>query len=395
MVVVVDREAPEVVVAQQRFLTLRSELRQLAGWLGELGVEQVVMESTAQYWWPVWLELEGRFGLHLAQAWSNRAPGGRKTDFGDACRLARRFVSGDLRFSFVPDAEQRSWRRLSRTWKSLGEQVVEIRNEMEAVLEEGQIKLSTVLSDLLGLSGRRVLQALAEGVTDVEALAKLFDARVRASEAARRDAVDGRLAGAHRLVLKQHLERIAMIERQQEELEQELKKQLAPYEDEVRRLTKVPGINVLGAHHLMAEIGPRMKAFATAGQLASWAGVCPGRQESAERSRSDRSPKGNRFVRALVCQIAHAAARTKGSHWQDLYQRWTKRMPGPKALWAVAHRMLRLVWKVLALGVEYQEQGPRRMDLAALTARMKRLQREFLRHGYEVSVTTTHVESRV
>ncbi len=136
MVVVVSPEDARVVIASERFATCRSGLRQLASWLRGHEVGPVVMESTAQYWWPVWLELEKQFELYLAQARSNSAPRGRKTDFGDACRLARRFASGDLCFSFVPKAEQRGWRRLARTWKSLGEQIVEIRNEMEALLEE-------------------------------------------------------------------------------------------------------------------------------------------------------------------------------------------------------------------------------------------------------------------
>lgn len=393
MVVVVSREAPEVVVAQHRFLTTRSELRKLSSWLGEQGVDELVMESTAQYWWPIWVELEDQFALHLAQARSNKAPRGRKTDFGDACRLARRFVSGDLSFSFVPGVEQRSWRRLARTWKSLGEQIVEIRNEIEALLEEGQIKLATVVSDMLGVSGRRVLQALADGETNLDELVGKFHHRVRASKAQRRDALDGRLPAAHRLVLKQHLERIAMLERQQGEMEQELTQQLKPHEEQVRRLTKVPGINVVAGQHLLAEIGPHVAAFPTPGQFASWAGACPGRQESAGESRSNRSPKGNRYVRALLCQIAHAATRTKGSYWESLYQRWVRRMPATKALWAVAHRMLRLIWKLLATGVDYEERGPRQLDPARLAARMKRLRTEFRRHGYEVTFQPAHGES--
>lgn len=393
MVVVVRQEAPAVVVAQERFLTTRSETRQLAQWLHGHQVQSVVMESTAQYWWPVWVELEEQFALHLAQARSNKAPRGRKTDFGDACRLARRFYSGDLCFSFVPGVEQRSWRRLARTWKSLGEQIVEIRNEIEALLEEGQIKLTMVVSDLLGVSGRRVLQALADGETNLDELAGQFNHRVRASEAQRRDALDGRLPAAHRLVLKQHLERIGMLDRQREELEQELTRQMKPVEEQVRRLAKVPGINVVAAQHLLAEIGARMEAFPTAGQLASWAGLCPGRQESAGESKSDGSPKGNRFVRGLVCQVAHAASRTKGSYWESLYQRWVRRMAPAKALWAVAHRLLRLIWKLLGQAVEYEERGPRQLDATRLKARMKRLRMEFRRHGYEVSFTPAHGES--
>ena len=171
MVVIRDSGEEQAPEKRRKFLTTRSGLRELAGWLVQEQVGAVVMESTAQYWWPVWLELESQCSMGLAQARSNAAPHGRKTDFGDARRLARRFFSQDLRYSFVPAPEQRAWRRLTRTWKSLGEQIVEIRNEIEAMLEEGQVKLSGYLSDLIGKTGRRMLRALAEGAADPVAIA--------------------------------------------------------------------------------------------------------------------------------------------------------------------------------------------------------------------------------
>jgi transposase len=160
-----------------------------------------------------------------------------------------------------------------------------------------------------------------------------------------------------------------------------------------RRLAKVPGINVVAAQHLLAGIGARMEAIPTARQLASWAGLCPGRQESAGESKSDGSPKGNRFVRGLVRHLAHSASQTKGSYWESPYQRWVRRMPPAKALWAVAHRLSRLIWKLLGQAVEYEERGPRQLDAARPKARMKRLRTEFRRHRYEVSFTPAHGES--
>jgi transposase len=385
VVIVIDESAPSEVIAERTFLNSRSGARQLSEWLRGHKVTAVVMESTAQYWWPVWVELEADFQLYLAQARSNKGAHGRKTDRGDACRLARRWASGDLRLSFVPEQAQRSWRRLARTWKSLGEQIVEIRNEIEAVLEEGQIKLAVVVTDLLGVSGRRVLAALAAGSDNASELADLFNKGVRASRERRIDALDGRLAESHRLVLRQHLVRIDLLERQRAELEAELTRQLAPWREQVRRLAQVPGINVIAAHHLIAEIGARAEAFPSAPQLASWAGVCPGREESAGESRSDRSPKGNRFVRGLICQIAHAASRTRGSFWEGLYQSLVRRMPANKALWAVAHRILKLIWKLLAEGIEYSERGPRRLDSTRLAKRMRALRLEFQRHGYQIT----------
>lgn len=394
LVVVVARAgAAEAPLAEGKFPATRAGLAALKQWLRECGTEAVVMESTAQYWWPVWLELEQDWPLHLAQARSNAAAYGRKTDFQDAARLVRRFFSGDLRMSFVPKPEQRAWRRLARTWKSLGEQIVEARNEIEALLEEGQIKLSCLLSDLLGVSGRRILRALAEGSMDPAALAQMFDRRVRASQQERIDALSGHLPPAHRLVLRQHLDRIDLLDRQRAELQRQLTESMQDYQPAVRRLAEVPGMNVVAAQHLIAEIGPDVAAFPSPQQLASWAGVCPGRQESAGESRSNRSPKGNRFVRGLICQIAHAASRTKGSSWEGQYGYWQKRLGPQKALWALAHRLLRLVWKMLAQGMDYVERGPRRSDPARLKARMKRLRHEFRIYGMEIQFTPIQTAS--
>lgn len=387
MVVVRDNGEELASEKRARFLTTRSGLEELAEWLSHQQVESVVMESTAQYWWPVWIELEARFRMHLAQARSNAAPHGRKTDFGDARRLARRFFSQDLRYSFVPAAEQCGWRRLTRTWKSLGEQIVEIRNEIEAMLEEGQVKLSGYLSDLIGKTGRRMLRALAEGSADARAIAEMKDRRVRASVEELCDALNGNLAPAHRLILRQHLDRIEWIEQQRAELEQQLVLETAAHREVVERLCAVPGVNAMAAYHVLAEIGPQAAAFASARQLASWAGVCPGRQESAEVSRSNRCPKGNRFVRSLLAQIAHAASRTKGSHWEDLFSRLSKRIGVQKALWAVAHRLLRLIWKILYLKVTYHERGPRAWDPVRLARRMQHLKRQFAALGYDLNFT--------
>lgn len=384
MAVVMRAEAPQDSLAEARFPSTCAGLKELSQWLKRQTVEAVVMESTAQYWWPIWVELEPRWELFLAQARSNAAPHGRKTDFRDAARLVRRFFSRDLRFSFVPPPEQRLWRRLARTWKSLGEQIVEARNEIEALLEEGQIKLACVLSDLTGTSGRRVLRALADGETEAARLAALCDRRVHASQQQRIDALGGRLSGAHRLVLRQQLDHIEFLEEQRVELQAALTELLRDYEPVVRRLVEVPGVNVVAAQHLVAELGATAAAFPTARQLASWAGVCPGRQESAGLSRSNRCPHGNRFVRGLICQIAHAASRTKGSYWQSLFQHWQRRLGPKKALWAVAHRLLRLVWKILAQEVDYIEHGPRQADVRLLQGRMKRLRHDFRQHGFDV-----------
>lgn len=386
-VVALQRESPDTPLAQSKFTTTRSGLDELHRWLGAHGVEAVVMESTAQYWWPIWIDLEQQWALFLAQAQSNAAPHGRKTDFRDAVRLGRRFFSGDLRFSFVPKPAQRIWRRLARTYRSLGEQIVEARNEVEALLEEGQIKLSCVVSDLLGVSGLRILNALAKGETGAENLAKLSDSRIRATKGQQADALHGKLSVAHRLVLQQHLDRIELMMKQRAELQKHLETTMEEHAPAVRRLVDVPGIRIVGAQHLIAEIGHDVAAFPSPGHLASWVGVCPGRKESAGVSTSNRCAKGNRFVRCLLSQMAHAAARTKGTFWEALFKKLQPRLGVKKALWAIAHRLLRLIWKILAEGVTYQERGAGITDPVCLRRRMLRLQKEFLHHGFEIQFT--------
>jgi transposase len=380
MVVIAETGA---VVDQQKFGTTAAELRRLSAWLADRAVTAVVMESTAQYWWPVWLALESHWPLYLAQARSNRAPHHRKTDWADAQRLTRRSFSQDLRYSYVADEQQRRWRRLTRTRTSLTEQIVEIRNEIEALLEEGSIKLSAWLSDLLGASGRRVLHALAAGLTDPEQLGALVDRRVRASQEQLRDALTGRLPAAHRLILAQHLERIALIERHQAEIDRQLQTELAGHVEALQRLCEVPGINVVAAQQLVAELGAEASAFPSAGHLASWAGVCPGREQSAEVSKNNRSPKGNRFVRSVITQVAHAASKTKGSFWEALRKRWQARLGTAKTMWAIAHRLLRLVWKILNQRVRYIERG-NAPDPRKLQRRIACLKRQFLAHGYHL-----------
>jgi transposase len=220
----------------RRFGTGAQERAHLAAWLRERGVTEVVMESTAQYWKPVWLDLEPHVPkLHLAQAQSNRAPKGRKNDFRDAKRLARRLLAGELMLSFVPDAEQRMWRTLTRSKHQLVRDRVRLQNQVEALLEEMRIKLSGVISDLLGVSGRRILAALAQGETDAEQLAELGDERLRCSRAELADALRGAPQPAQLAVLKLFLARLALLDQQIESLDTMAAEELKTHEDAVIR----------------------------------------------------------------------------------------------------------------------------------------------------------------
>lgn len=232
-----------------------------------------------------------------------------------------------------------------------------------------------------------MLDALVAGKLDAAAIAQLKHCNVRASTAELTDALDGRLSETHRLVLGQHLEDIDLLVRQRCELEQRLKAETAAHCEVIQRLCEVPGINLIVAYTILAEIGPGVAAFRSARQLASWAGLCPGRNESAEVIKSTRCAKGNRFVRSLLTQIAHAASRTKGSYWEELFARMSRRIGVNKALWAVAHRLLRLIWKLLFTKVQYREYGPRASDPIRTKRRIRYLQRQFRTLGYDVTLT--------
>ncbi|MGA2412459.1 MAG: IS110 family transposase [Candidatus Binataceae bacterium] len=370
----------------RKFGTLDSELKALAEWLSARQVREVVMESTAQYWKPVWLELEGQFRLYLAQAHSNRAPRGRKRDFQDAERLVRRHIAGELILSFVPDPEQRMWRTLTRTKNQLTRDRVRLHSQLEAFLEDSKIKLATCVSDLLGVSSRRMVRALADGQTDPNVLAAMAEPELQARPEQLADALTAAatMSPLHRRILGLFLDRLELIEEQMTTLNETVASAMRPHQAAVLRLAALPGFGADSAQQVIAEVGPQATAFDSPGQLASWVGVCPGREESAEVSKSNRSPKGNRAMRRILNQAAHAAAKTKGSALQALYRRLVPRLGHKKAVWAVAHRLCLLTWKILHQGVEYIEYGPAR-DPKALQRRTNKLIRTLRALGYQIT----------
>ena len=235
--------------------------------------------------------------LHLAQAYSNKAPKGRKNDFGDAKRLTRRLVAGELILSFVPDAEQRAWRTMTRI-STIGARPGAFAESTGSLLEETRIKLSSVISDLLGASGRRILEALAGGETDPVKLAEWGDDRLKCSREELIDALRGRPEPMHVEILKLYLERLKLLDRQIESLDRMAAQALKKHEEAVIRLAQVPGLGVDSAQQIIAEVGVDVKAFPSAAQFASWAGAIPGSEESAEKNHSSRSPEGQQVPAA-------------------------------------------------------------------------------------------------
>src|ERR1700756_3054171 len=375
-VVVSDVEVEgEYKFERRMFASNPEQLRSLAAWLLEQEVEEVVMESTAQYWKPVWEALERHWKplrqkkegasrrsgtLHLAQAQSNRGRRGRKRDFPDAERLVKRLVARELILSFVPDPEHRLWRTVTRKKYQLRCDRVRLQNQLESLLEEAHIKLSSLVSDLLGLSAQRMLKALADGETNAQALAALADKQLRATPEQLCDALGActELKPVYRRLLKMALEQLQFLEQQIGQLDQETASLLREHQDAVERLAQVPGVGVDSASQIIAEVGPTAATFPSGKYLSSWVGACPGDQESAGVNYSHRSPQGNRHMRRLLNQAANAAVKVKGSIFQIVYRRSVPRLGHNQVIGAIAHRQCRLIWSILHQGVRYEEHGP-------------------------------------
>ena len=400
-VVVADVEVDEEYQFGRRWYGSTPEhLRLLSEWLVEQQVEEVVMESTAQYWKPLWSALErdwkpssqkregaGKMSgtLHLAQALSNRGRRGRKNDFRDAERLVKRLISQELVLSFVPDGEQRLWRSLTHTRYQRTRDKVRLQNQLEAFLEEAHIKLSSLVSDLLGASARRMLQALAEGESDPAALAALADKRLRATPAELRDALGActELNPVYRRLVRLALDDLQLIEQQIGQLDQEIANLLREHQDAVQRLAEVPGLGVDSAQQIVAEVGAKAATFPSAKNLVSWVGACPGEDETAGVNRSKRSPKGNRQMRRILNQAANAAVKCKGSIFDIVYRRLVLRLGHNKTIGAIANRLCQLIWIILHNGVRYEERGPSVCEKAK-RARTSRMIRTLRMLGYRV-----------
>ncbi len=400
-VVVADVEVEgEYQFERRLFSSSPDNLRLLAEWLVQQEVEEAVMESTAQYWKPLWGALERYWKpicqkrksagptsgtLHLAPAQSNRGRRGRKKDFPDAERLVKRLVANELTLSFVPDVEQRLWRTVMRRKHPMTCNRVQLQNRLESLLEEAHIKLSSLVSDLLGVSARRMLKALAEGETKPTALAAMADKKLRATQAQLCDALGActELNPVYRRLLKMTLEELQLIEQQISLLDQEMVRLLGQHQDAVKRLAEVPGLGADSAQQIIAEVGATAATFPSDKHLSSWVGACPGDDESAGVSTNHRSPKGNRHMRRILNQSANAAIKHKGSIFEIVYRRLVPHLGHKQAIGAIAHRLSRLVWLILHKGVRYEERGPS-VSQQSRKRRTTRKIRELRLLGYRV-----------
>jgi transposase len=384
-VVVREDHDGQVVYSQRKFGTTQNEIQHLAAHLQQYQVTEVVMESTAQYWRPVWYGLEPHFRLHLCHPLRTRGRRGRKSDFRDARRLVDRLHSGDLEDSFVPGAEQREWRWMTRTRVDLKDKMGVVQSQIEGLLEQGGIKLSAVVSDTLGVSGWAMLQLIAKGETNLDVLIAEARGTLRKKQGVLREALAGRFSRVCQSLLKQYLQQVELLRQQIVEIDQLLMESMKAYALTLHRLCRMPGVDMTAAQQMLAEIGPEAEAFASASEFASWAGICPGTQESAGVNYSSRCPKGNRYLRRLFCQVAWAAVHTKETFFASLFARLKPRIEARGAAWAVAHRIAKLVWLMLHEGVEYQEKGPAAKNPKTLQRKFRRLLKDLRAMGIDPS----------
>jgi len=306
----------------------------------------------------------------------------------------KRLVANELILSFVPDPEQRLWRTVMRTKYQMTCNRVQLQNRLEALLEEAHLKLSGLVSDLLGASARRMLKAIADGESDPAALAALADRKLRATPQQLSDALGActELNPVYRRLIKMALEDLESIEKRIVQLEQEMADLLRPHEDQVKRLAEVPGLGVDSAQQIMAEVGATAATFPSAEHLSSWVGACPGDEESAEVSHSHRSPQGNRHMRRILNQAANAAVKLKGGIFEILYRRYVPRLGHNQTIGVIAHKLCRLVWKILHQGVHYEERGPA-VSKVSKQKRTQRMLRELRALGYRIELAATQAGS--
>jgi transposase len=370
----------------RRFPTTTRGLLELADWLDRGGCTHVAMEATGVYWKPVWHILEDRFALVLANAAHVKNVPGRKSDVNDATWLADLLAYGLIRASFVPPPAIQELRDLTRTRKQLTREIVQHAQRIQAVLEEANVKLASVISNVLGPSGRRILQAMSAGETDAAKLAALGSERLGCPRAALAEALTGRVREHHRFLLAQHLRTIEQLEESIAAFDARIEAALAPFQDAVERLTAVPGIGATAAQVIIAEIGNDMSRFSTAGHLLSWAGLVPRLDESAGKRRSTRIKKGAPWLKPILVQCAWAAARKKSSYFQAQFLRLKARHGAKKAAVAVAASILTTVYHMLGDGTCYHDLGAQHFARRDPNKTAARLANRIRNLGYNVEI---------
>ena len=373
------------------FSTVTKDLLKLREWLAEQGVSHVAMESTGVLWKPVYNLLEEGFNLLLVNARHIKAVPGRKTDVKDAEWIANLLRHGLLRSSFVPDRAQRELRELVRYRRSLIQQRAQVVNRIQKVLEGGNIKLSSVASDVVGASGRAMLEAMVNGVQDPKTLAAMAKGSLRQKREALEDALQGLIRLDQRILLRSQLRHLDFLDQEIDQLSEQISEHMSPFEEAIQRLDGIPGMGRRSAEEILAEIGIDMERFPTADHLASWARVCPGNSESAGKRQNCRSGHGNPWLRSALVEVAWAVAHTAGKYLSAQYHRLAARRGSKRAIIALAHTILVIVYNMLRNGSTYQDLGDNYFDERDRQATIRRTVRRIESPGYLVTLETATV----
>jgi len=369
------------------FGTTTHELVSLREWLLAQGCTHLAMESTGVYWKPVYAILEGALEIIVANAQHVKKVPGRKTDVKDAEWLADLLCHGLLRPSFVPPRPIRELRDLTRYRRKLVESQAAERNRLLKLLESANIKLASVATDVFGISGRLMLRALIEGKASPKEMAELAKRKLRSKIPELELALEGRVEEHHRFLLKLQLDRVESVEKDLEVLEQHIRQKLEPYAAQLSLLDEIPGVDWTLAAVIIAELGVDMSVFQNVSQLASWAGVCPGNNESAGKRKSSRIPKGNVYLKTALVEAANAAAKAKGTYLRDKFYRLKARRGYKRATVAIAHKILVAIYHMLSQQVSYNDLGDLYLDKLNKHHLTRNLVHRLERLGYTVTLT--------
>jgi len=379
-------EGGQVRKEKKVFGTMTRSLHELAAWLSQHEVTHVAMEATGVYWEPVWNVLEGQFQLLLINPEHYKGLRGKKTDLKDGERIGELLQHGLLSGSFVPPCEIRALRGLTRHRASLAQERVRVFSRIQKLLEDANIKLASVASDVLGLSGAAMLDAIAAGQDDPKKLAEMARGKLRAKLPALRLALEGRVQAHHRFLLRELLDHELHLQFQLGKIDEEIARRAVPYEETVARWKTIPGVDQITAWSLLAEIGTNMDQFPSPQQLASWAGVCPGNNESAGKRKSGKTRKGSPWLRRVLCQAAWAASHTKGTYLAAQFRRFAAKRGKKRAIIAVAHSILVIAYHMLKNTCDYQELGGDYFDRINSEGLKRYLVKRLEHLGYKVQL---------
>ncbi len=377
------------------FSTMTNDLLSMVDWLHSLGCTHIAMESTSAYWRPVYNLLEGLFELLVGNAYHMKTVPGRKTDVKDAEWIAELLRHGLIRGSFIPSPEERHLRDLTRYRTHLVEERARITNRLQAVLEDANVKLASVVTDIRGASARAILQALVAGETDPSTLAELARGRLRSKRELLAQAVIGHFTAHHAFLISEQLSHLDYLDEAMERVSSEIEKRLQDDRSAIELLDTVPGISQRAAEILLAELGTDLSRFPSAKHLASWAGMCPGNKESGGKRLSGKTRHGNSWLRQVLIEIAHVASKTKDTYLAAQYRRIAARRGKKRALIALGHTILVIIYHILTRREPYRELGVSYFDELDRQRVEQRLVRRLERLGYTVSLQPAALGSKL